>query len=222
MADKQIVCSYCPRKRCFFGDLSGAPEFCPSLSRTELIEKTKEKLRDPENQKMAQDVARTWKDYGKLTRIEETILYAKLRGYKKLGLAFCIGLSGEAELLTNLLFNEGFEVVSVCCMCGALSSDDVALPDEDKIVPGSRQPMCNPIGQAALLDAEGCELNILLGLCVGDDTLFIKHSEAPVTVLAVKDRVLAHNPLGALYTSRHIYTRLNTRKPKKMEAESHK
>ena len=222
MADRQILCSYCARKRCFFGEVSGAPEFCPSLSRTELIDEAKEKLKDSQNQKMARDVARTWKDYGKLTRIEETVLYAKLRGYRRLGLAFCIGLSGEAELFTNLLFNEGFEVVAVCCMCGMLSSDDVALPEEDKIVPGSRQPMCNPIGQAAVLDAEGCELNILLGLCVGDDTLFIKHSEAPVTVLAVKDRVLAHNPLGALYTSRHIYTRLNTRKPKKGEAESHK
>jgi uncharacterized metal-binding protein len=222
MADKQILCSYCPRKRCFFGDVSQAPGFCPSLTRAELIDEAKEKLKDSQNQKMAQDVARTWKDYGKLTRIEETVLYAKLRGYKKLGLAFCIGLSGEAELLTNLLFNEGFEVVSLCCMCGSLSSDDIGLPDEDKIVPGSRQPMCNPIGQATVLDAEGCELNILLGLCVGDDTLFIKHSKAPVTVLAVKDRVLAHNPLGALYTARHIYTRLNTRKPKKMEAESHK
>jgi uncharacterized metal-binding protein len=58
---------------------------------------------------------------------------------------------------------------------------------------------------------------VLLGLCVGDDTLFIKHAKAPVTVLAVKDRVLAHNPLGALYTSRHIYTRLKTRPPRKSE-----
>ena len=95
-----------------------------------------------------------------------------------------------------------------------MSSDDIDLPDEDKIVPGFRQPMCNPIGQAAVLDAEGVDLHILLGLCVGDDTLFIKHAKAPVTVLAVKDRVLAHNPLGALYTSKHIYTRLNTRRPK--------
>lgn len=167
---------------------------------------------------MAQDVARTWKDYGKLTRVEETVLYAKLRGFKKLGLAFCVGLSGEAELMTNLLLNEGFDVASVCCMCGTLSSDDVDLPEEDKIMAGARQPMCNPIGQATLLDGEGCELNILLGLCVGDDTLFIKHSKAPVTVLAVKDRVLAHNPLGALHTAKHIYTRLNVRKPKKTEA----
>ena len=217
MSDKQIVCSYCARKRCFMGDLSQAPEFCPSVVRPELIEEAKDKLKDSENQQMAQDVARTWKDYGKLTRVEETVLYAKLRGYKKLGLAFCVGLSQEAELFTNLLFNEGFEVVSVCCMCGGLSSEDVALPEEEKIVPGQRQPMCNPIGQAAVLDAEGCELNILLGLCVGDDTLFIKHSNAPVTVLAVKDRVLAHNPLGALYTSRNFYTRLKTKRPKKAE-----
>jgi uncharacterized metal-binding protein len=54
----------------------------------------------------------------------------------------------------------------------------------------------------------------MLGLCVGDDVLFIRHSKAPVTVLAVKDRVLAHNPLGALYTAKQVYRRINVRKPK--------
>lgn len=217
MADIQLQCSYCAKKRCFFGDVSQSPDFCPSASRPEKLAGAREKLEDSENQRMAQDVARTWKDYGKLTRVEETVLYARLRGFKKLGLAFCVGLSGEAELMTNLLINEGFDVVSACCMCGALSSDDVALPEEDKIMPNTRQPMCNPIGQAALLDGEGCELNILMGLCVGDDTLFIKHSKAPITVLTVKDRVLAHNPMGALHTARNIYTRLNVRRPKKTD-----
>jgi uncharacterized metal-binding protein len=215
--NKQIQCSYCAKKLCFMGDLSQAPDFCPSKLHPGLMAEAKERLKEPDKRRMAQDVARTWKDYCKLTRVEETVLYARLRGFKKLGLAFCVGLSQEAELFTNLLINEGFEVVSVCCMCGALSSDDVGLPEEDKIVPGFRQPMCNPIGQASVLDDDGCELNILLGLCVGDDTLFIKHSQAPVTILAVKDRVLAHNPLGALYTSRHIYTRLKTKRPKKAE-----
>ncbi len=217
MTEREILCSYCERKRCFAGDLSQAPDFCPTLTKVELIKGAKAKLKEPETQKMAQDVARTWKDYGKLTRVEETMLYARLQGHKKLGLAFCVGLSQEAELLTNLLINEGFEVASACCMCGALSSEDVALPEEDKIMPNARQPMCNPIGQAMVLDSEGCDLNILLGLCVGDDVLFIKHSKAPVTVLAVKDRVLAHNPLGALYTARQIYTRLNVRKPKETD-----
>ena len=210
MADQQIFCSYCASKPCLMGDLGKAPKFCPTVTRAELIEEARLKLQDAENRSMAQDVARTWKQLGKLTRIEETVLYAKLRGYRKLGLAFCIGLSDEAQMLTNVLLNEGFEVVAVTCMCGAICSDDIGLPEEDKIVAGYRQPMCNPIGQAAVLDGEGCQLNVLVGLCVGDDTLFIKHSKAPVTVLAVKDRVLAHNPLGVLYTSRNPFSRLNT------------
>ncbi|MBU2551536.1 MAG: DUF1847 domain-containing protein [Proteobacteria bacterium] len=218
MSDLHVQCSYCARKRCFFGDLSQAPDNCPSKIGGEQLTAARAKLDEPDNQLMAQDVARTWKDYGKLTRVEETVLYARLRGFKKLGIAFCVGLSQEAELMTNLLFNEGFDVVSACCMCGGLSSDDVSLPQEDKIMADARQPMCNPIGQAELLDSEGVDLNILMGLCVGDDTLFIKHSKAPVTILTVKDRVLAHNPMGALHTARHIYTRLNVRKPKKAEA----
>jgi len=210
----QTLCSYCPRKKCFSGDVSQAPAFCPSFRHADLLADAKKKLQEETNCEMARDVARTWKEYGRLTRVEETIQYARNRGYKKLGIAFCVGLSEEAEKLTNLLFNEKFDVISVCCMCGAMSSDDVNLPDDDKIMPGYRQPMCNPIGQAAILEAEGVDLHILLGLCVGDDTLFIKHAKAPVTVFAVKDRVLAHNPLGALYTSKHIYTRINTRRPK--------
>ena len=217
MTETHALCSYCARKTCYAGDLSQSPDFCPSKAQPDTMAQARGKLDDPDNQRMAQDVARTWKDYGKLTRIEETVLYARLRDYQKIGLAFCVGLAEEAELLTNIFINEGFEVASVCCMCGGLSSEDVNLPEEDKIVPQGRQPMCNPIGQAEVLGAAASELNIILGLCVGDDTLFIKHSEAPVTILAVKDRVLAHNPLAALYTSRSIYTRLKTRKPKDLK-----
>ncbi len=65
--------------------------------------------------------------------------------------------------------------------------------------------MCNPIAQAEFLNKENTEFNIVLGLCVGHDTLFFKYSKAPVTVLAVKDRVLAHNPLGAIYQSESYY-----------------
>ena len=65
--------------------------------------------------------------------------------------------------------------------------------------------MCNPIEQAAFLNKAQTELNILFGLCVGHDSLFIKYSNAPITVFAVKDRVLAHNPLGAIYLSDSYY-----------------
>ena len=102
MEDKGILCSYCGRKRCFLGDLSQAPEFCPTTQRVELMEQSKEELQKEENRNTSRNVSRTWKDYGKLTRIEETVLFARLQGYKKLGVAFCIGLSPEAELFTNL------------------------------------------------------------------------------------------------------------------------
>lgn len=35
--------------------------------------------------------------------------------------------------------------------------------------------------------------------------LFVKYSEAPITVFAVKDRVLAHNPLGVIYQADSYY-----------------
>jgi uncharacterized metal-binding protein len=51
----------------------------------------------------------------------------------------------------------------------------------------------------------GTDLNVLMGLCVGHDSLFFRHSAAPVTVLAVKDRVLGHNPLAAVYQADGYY-----------------
>ena len=49
------------------------------------------------------------------------------------------------------------------------------------------------------------EFNILLGLCVGHDTLAIKYMDAPCTVLAVKDRVTGHNPIQAIYMANGYY-----------------
>jgi uncharacterized metal-binding protein len=55
---------------------------------------------------------------------------------------------------------------------------------------------------------------VLIGLCVGHDSLFFKHSQAPVTVLVAKDRVLGHNPVAALYTSHSYYQRLKDQQAK--------
>ena len=52
------------------------------------------------------------------------------------------------------------------------------------------------------------DLNVIIGLCVGHDSLFIKYSKALVTTLITKDRVLGHNPAAALYTSGFYYKRL--------------
>jgi uncharacterized metal-binding protein len=90
-----------------------------------------------------------------------------------------------------------FRVSSVCCkVCGIPKSQfglDQIRPDDPQ------EALCAPLCQAEMLNRAGTELNILIGLCVGHDALFVKHSTAPVTTLIAKDRLLGHNPAAALY-----------------------
>ena len=133
--------------------------------------------------------------YGKETRLSEIILFAKELEYKKLGLAFCVGLSEEAKAIEQILSNQ-FEVVSVCCKVCGIDKKDFGLT---QISPEKNEVMCNPAGQAKMLNDAETQFNIICGLCVGHDAIFAKLSDAPVTTLIAKDRVLAHNPAAAIY-----------------------
>lgn len=133
--------------------------------------------------------------YMQKTRLEEVMLFSNKMGYRKMGVAFCIGLSQEAQILCRLLRKE-FEVVSACCKICGIEKSILKL---EKIDPDTSETMCNPIGQAFLLNREKTDLNLICGLCIGHDILFTKHSEAPVSAFIVKDRILAHNPAAALY-----------------------
>ncbi len=133
--------------------------------------------------------------YGNETRLGEIILFAKELGYKKIGLAFCIGLNEEAKIIDEIL-SKHFEVVSVCCKVCGIDKKDFELT---QISSRNQEVMCNPAGQAHLLKEAETQLNIICGLCVGHDAIFAQLSEAPVTTLIAKDRVLAHNPASAIY-----------------------
>ena len=145
----------------------------------------------------------------KLPRIEELIQFARKCSYKKLGIAHCGGLIKEAGMLTEILQNNGFEVISVQCKAGAVPKEEIGIQPHEKIPgPEKWETMCNPIAQAMIINRSEIDLAIMLGLCIGHDTLFIKYCNVPLTVLAVKDRLLAHNPLAALYLSDSYYGRL--------------
>jgi uncharacterized metal-binding protein len=144
------------------------------------------------------------KYYCEKTRLDEIILFAKELGCRKVGLAFCIGLSEEAKIISEIL-SRHFEVLSVCCKISGIDKKDFGL---HQISSENDEVMCNPAGQAELLNHAESELNIMCGLCVGHDAIFSKFSEAPVTTLIAKDRVLAHNPAGAIY-SRYIRKRFS-------------
>ena len=134
--------------------------------------------------------------YMQKTRVQELILFGLEMEYKSLGVAFCIGLKEEAEVLCAYL-RKHFKVYSVCCKVCGVSKDSM---DLKKINVDKEETMCNPVTQAAVLKDKATELNVTVGLCVGHDILFNKYSAAPVSTLVVKDRVLSHNPAGAIYT----------------------
>jgi len=143
--------------------------------------------------------------YGKETRLGEIILLAKGLRYRKIGLAFCIGMSEEAKVIENIL-SKHFDVVSVCCKVSGIDKKDFGLP---QIASQNNEVMCNPAGQAQLLNEAETQFNVICGLCVGHDAIFAKLSDAPVTTLIAKDRVLAHNPAAAVYC-RYIRKHFNS------------
>ena len=135
--------------------------------------------------------------YMRWPRALEIVRFAKAAGFSHLGIAFCVGLAEEARRYRELL-EKRFRVSSVCCkVCGIpksrLGLDQIRPEDPEEV-------QCAPLCQAEMLNRAGTELNILIGLCVGHDALFTKHSSAPVTALVAKDRVLGHNPAAALYS----------------------
>lgn len=145
--------------------------------------------------------------YMKWTRVEDTIEFAHGMGYRTLGIASCIGLKREAAVLESVLKDNGFSVVSAICKTGGVPKERIGLEDGEKVDPGGFEAMCNPVAQAMLLDAAGSQLSIVVGLCVGHDSIFYRTSKAPVTTLVTKDRVLGHNPVAALYNHQSYYKR---------------
>lgn len=184
--EKRIQCTACRSTICKDG------KDCTGLK--ELIEARYGK---PENREIFEAASEIeGKYYMKYCRLEELIAFCRRMAYQRLGIAFCAGLAGEAEILDEIL-SRFFTVSSVCCKVCGLDKKNFTLVQiqEDRF-----EATCNPVGQAELLKRDRTDLNIILGLCIGHDILFTKHSHAPVTTFVVKDRVLAHNPVGALYS----------------------
>jgi uncharacterized metal-binding protein len=225
LAQGKPQCAKCPRILCepnIAADLKPsfekAPPFCPSKLKQDIIEKSLHEYDRDDIREFARLASiQEFQCYEhtpagirtKLPRIEETMQFAEKNGFRKIGLAFCVGLMNEARIVTEILERKGFEVISVCCKVGAIPKERIGIKEEEKISgPGCYESMCNPIAQAGILNSEEVDFVILMGLCVGHDTLFIRYCRSPMTVLAVKDRVTGHNPLAAIYLSHSYYGRL--------------
>lgn len=216
--DSYPECAICKlqNKACLDPQGDG-PRFCPTLNLKESVRAAVTKYDVPEIKKLARMAAiqeaegyasREEKPrvmYPIKPRVQEVIEFARKMQYKTLGIAFCVGLHNEARTLHKILETAGFKVVSVACKVGCIPKEQLGIEDYQKIRTGEFESMCNPIAQAKILNEQLTDFNVVVGLCVGHDSLFFKHSEAPVTVLVAKDRVLGHNPAAALYTSYYAY-----------------
>jgi len=213
-------CAYCPPdvRACRAGEQEDrGPGFCPSKVDPEGIEEAYAWYEDPFTRRAAQESAKVEAEgYCRWSRVEEVCEFAKKMGFKKIGIATCISFVDHARTLSRILESHGFEVASAACKHGGIPKEDVGLEDAEKIRPGGHESLCNSVSQAELLNRAGCELNVVLGLCVGHDSLFFKHSEGLATTLVAKDRVLAHNPVGALELADTYYSRVwGPEKPEK-------
>lgn len=184
------------------------PDFCLTAELTpDITEKVRKLYEDDENNKVSVISAQIENEfYLRYTRVEELIEFAKRMGYRKIGIATCVGLIEESRILARILRKNGFEVYGAVCKIGSFLKKDVGVAEEDMVRTGA--VMCNPIMQAEVLNNAETDFNVVMGLCVGHDSLFYKYSDALVTTLVAKDRVLAHNPVGALYQAKAYYKKL--------------
>lgn len=208
------TCAVCPievPERICRQEKGKAPGNCPSTRSPELIKQTLKILEDPQVmdavRKASIQEGEAYGDRDKgyahihpiKPRIQETVEFAKKMKFRRIGLIFCIGMRKEAEIIHRIFADNGFETISVMCKAGAISKEEIGLLREQQIDPTNFEAMCNPILQALTANEHESDMNVIFGLCVGHDALFLRYAEAFNTVLASKDRLLAHNPLAAIY-----------------------
>ena len=194
----------CEKRPDLAGSQAGFPQFCATPEiRGEQKEKLLEVYKEAQNAQIMKAAAEVeFEGYGRLTRVQEIMEFARKIGAHKIGIATCVGLIRESQIFAEILRKHGFEVYGMACKVGQIPKTEVGIPADCEAVGAT---MCNPILQAQDLNAAGTELNVVVGLCVGHDSLFYKYAEAPTTTLITKDRVLGHNPAAALYTAKTYY-----------------
>ena len=221
MKSNDYNCSKCPMAEKICRSKHGkGPKGCPTKTEKKILASAMKEYRQPDVMEFARLASvqegscyafRESQPFVLIptkTRVDELIEFSRRMKYKRLGMAFCAGLASEAAILSRILEKHGFEVVAVTCKVGGVPKEAIKIKEKEKVRVGQFESMCNPITQAKLLNQAKTDFNIMLGLCVGHDSLFLKYVKGLTTVFAVKDRVTGHNPLAPLYTSGTYYQRL--------------
>ena len=203
---EEMSCIDCAVKNCDKMDKT-YPEFCLTTNMDQDVYKdAMDCYKEEENHNIMVAAAEVECDhYCQYTRVEEIMAFAERIGAKKIGIATCVGLLKESRTLAAIFRKRGFTVFGITCKAGSTPKSDVWIPERCNKI-GIK--MSTPILQAKMLNHAKTDLNVVVGLCVGHDSLFYKYSEAITTTMITKDRVLGHNPAAALYTADTYYKKL--------------
>ncbi len=190
--DPRIIdCLGCRNKICLAG------ENCLNVSLGGDIEPPPESLRMIETAfDLSQEQER------QLCRVAEMVYFCLEMNYRHIGVAFCTELLEPARILTGVL-RRFFEVTPVCCKVGGATLEGIP-GNEGAAFQAVSDTACNPLAQAEILNLRKTDFNLIVGLCVGSDAAFARASQAPASALIVKDRSLANNPVGALYSDYYL------------------
>ena len=212
MGDMKFTCADCKTHACSNDEYCAEtryPAFCPTPDLQEgqlkngLLEEALSLYDEGRNREIMVAAAQVESEgYCQWPRVEEILQFASKIGAHRIGIATCVGLLNEASLFAEVLRSRGFEPVGIGCKAGSQLKTSVGIPEACTDI---GPIMSNPILQAKYLESESTDLNVVVGLCVGHDSLFYKYSAAPVTTLITKDRVTGHNPAAPLYTLKSYY-----------------
>ena len=203
MEEKTLSCVDCGTQNCKFKTRT-YPDFCltTNLSEEDSLWALERYDEDRNREIMIASAEVEFEGYCQWTRVQEIMEFARKIGARKIGIANCIGLINEARIFAKILRANDFEPYAVICKVEGRAKTSVGIPSECETIGPA---MCNPILQARLLNQAGTDLNVVIGLCVGHDSLFYRYSDAYVTTLVTKDRVTGNNPAAALYTANSYY-----------------
>lgn len=111
-----LSCVDCGTQNCKFKDRT-YPEFCLTTHLDkEDLEWALEHYDEGDNRSVMVASAKVeFEGYCQLTRVEEIMTFARKMGYRKIGIANCIGLVNEARIFARILRANGFEAYSIIC-----------------------------------------------------------------------------------------------------------
>jgi uncharacterized metal-binding protein len=188
-----LDCLSCPDRQCLRGELC-SPAAAASLRESD--HSTREML------EAAMDI--TSEKERTLCRLSELVYFCLEMDYKRIGLAYCVDLQEPVQILAGVL-RRFFDVHPIGCKVGGVALTDTFSDYVRSEAAGESESIaCNPLGQALILNRLNTDLNVIVGLCVGVDCIFSRESNAPVSTLFVKDKSLANNPIGAIYSEYYL------------------